>query len=370
MKVFISSLIRGLEPYRDAAAHAIRALDHGAIRAEDFPASPSTPQQACLDGVRQSDLVLLVLSERYGVPQPSGLSATHEEYREARDTKPVLSFLHEGVELDALQQAFAQEVRGWAGGTFGASFRTPEDLAREVTRALHRFELSTARMPAADPMVALERARALIKPPRGGRGRRGALMVAIEPIEPQALLRPAQLEDEALHRELKQAALFGEFALFDASAGTEARLESDWLVLAQDNAAVALDATGRIKISLPAFPRDRTAHVLSAVIEEDVSRDIERALLFAAWLLNRFDPTHRVVDVVPVVGLIETGYAPWRTRREHEHSPGAMAMRGNEADVVVQLSPPQRRRAALQHQPHDLAEDLTVLLRRGMRVSR
>lgn len=366
MKVFISSLIRGLEPYRDAAARAIRALDHDVIRAEDFPASPNTPQQACLDGVRQSDVVLLVISEHYGVSQPSGRSATHEEYLEARDSKPVISLLHEGVELDAQQQTFADEVRGWAGGTFGAGFRTPEDLAREVTRALHRYELNNARVPAADPVVALDRARALLAPPRGGHGPQGALVVGIEPLEPQALLRPSQLEDAVLHRELKQAVLFGDFALFDASAGTTARLDGDWLILAQEEPLVALDSTGRVKIALSAFAGDRTAHALPAIIQEDISRDIERAFRFAAALLDRCDPTHRVADVVPVVGLIETGYAPWKTLREYEQSPGSMTMRGGQDDVIVHLSPPQRRRAALQHQPRELAEDFTVLLRREM----
>lgn len=34
-----------------------------------------------------------MLGEAYGMKQASGLSATHEEYREARDTKPVIAFV-------------------------------------------------------------------------------------------------------------------------------------------------------------------------------------------------------------------------------------------------------------------------------------
>jgi hypothetical protein len=52
MKIFLSSVIRGLEAYRDAAARAARALRHEVKRAEDFAASSATPQQACLAGVR------------------------------------------------------------------------------------------------------------------------------------------------------------------------------------------------------------------------------------------------------------------------------------------------------------------------------
>jgi hypothetical protein len=83
VKVFISSLISGYEPYRTAVMEAVETLGHQVVRAENIPASPGTPQQACLAAVRDSDLVVLLIGERYGYPQLSGLSATHEEYREA-----------------------------------------------------------------------------------------------------------------------------------------------------------------------------------------------------------------------------------------------------------------------------------------------
>lgn len=59
VKVFISSLIGGQEEYRNAAEEAIAVLGHQAIRAEQFPASAATPQQACLAGVREADVVIL-----------------------------------------------------------------------------------------------------------------------------------------------------------------------------------------------------------------------------------------------------------------------------------------------------------------------
>jgi hypothetical protein len=42
MNVFISSLIQGLEPVRDAAASGVSTLGHRAVRAEDFGASPAS----------------------------------------------------------------------------------------------------------------------------------------------------------------------------------------------------------------------------------------------------------------------------------------------------------------------------------------
>jgi Domain of unknown function (DUF4062) len=95
MKVFVSSVIRGFEPFREAAVEAVRVLGHEPVRAEDFGASPDSPQQACLAGVRASDAVVLLLGARYGARQASGRSATHEEYLEARERCPVLVFVQE-----------------------------------------------------------------------------------------------------------------------------------------------------------------------------------------------------------------------------------------------------------------------------------
>jgi len=81
VKVFISSVIAGMEDHRAAAREAAESLGYTVIAAEDFRASPRSPQQACLEGVRDADVVVLVLGERYGTPQRSGLSPTHEEYR-------------------------------------------------------------------------------------------------------------------------------------------------------------------------------------------------------------------------------------------------------------------------------------------------
>src|SRR4051795_9765289 len=98
MKCFISSLISGMQPFRDAAAGGIAVFGHQPTRAEDFGASPDSPQTMCLAGVRDADAVVLLLGARYGDLQSSDLSATQEEYREARERCPVLVFVQKGVE--------------------------------------------------------------------------------------------------------------------------------------------------------------------------------------------------------------------------------------------------------------------------------
>jgi len=142
VKVFISSVIAGMEDHRGAAREAAESLGYTVIAAEDFRASPSSPQQVCLEGVRDADVVVLLLGTRYGTPQRSGLSPTHEEYREARRTKRVLVFVQNGVTPEPNEATFIDEVGTWEGGQYRDPFDTPESLRKAVTGALHRWEVN------------------------------------------------------------------------------------------------------------------------------------------------------------------------------------------------------------------------------------
>ena len=194
MKVFISSIISGMEPFRAGAREAIEQLGHSAVLAEDFGAQPRSPQIACLDGLRQFALTILLIGERYGDKQSSGISATHEEFREARDRRPILAFFQEGVPHDTDQAAFVKEAGDWEKGLFRESFTTPEHLKAQITRRVHQWEVANAAGPIDDSEM-LDRALKLL-PTSDDRNNRGnnfiALAIAGGPR--QALLRPAQLE--------------------------------------------------------------------------------------------------------------------------------------------------------------------------------
>ena len=78
--------------------------------------------------MRDADVVVLLMGERYGAVQPSGLSATHEEYREARDRKPVLVFVEECAAREPAQQVFLEEVQQWETGHLRVPYSSPETL--------------------------------------------------------------------------------------------------------------------------------------------------------------------------------------------------------------------------------------------------
>ena len=146
MKVFVSSVIRKYGKPRDAAKTAIECLDHTAIlMGPTHPASPESPQVACLTQVGESDVVVLLMGRSYGDRQESGKSATHEEWEHARSiNKKVLVFVERVKEREQAQEEFVREVSGWEDGHWRQSFCTPEDLVPKIVKALRRVESSSS----------------------------------------------------------------------------------------------------------------------------------------------------------------------------------------------------------------------------------
>ena len=366
MRVFVSSLMSGdFGLLREAAASAIRTLGHEPARAEDYTVSPSSPQAACLAGVRTADAVVLILGSEYGSCQDSGLSATHEEYREARESsRPVLAFIEEDAEPTGEQAAFIREVQDWERGHYTASFRSGADLQAKVTRGLHQHLLADAAAPLDENELA-ERARALI--PARTDANWPLLVLAIASGPSRQVLRPAELESEELRRYMQSEALTGPFAVLSLSSGTTSSIHKDTITLEQHDTAarVTLSETGSIIVAQAAIQQDSWQSGIPSIIEEQIAERIAHALRFAGRVLDHVDPHQRISHVAIVTAVLGAGFMPWRTREEQARSPHSATIGLQHRDrVEATLSPPTRRRATLAHDAQRLSEDLTVRLRR------
>jgi hypothetical protein len=368
MKVFLSSLIAGFGEMRSAGKAAIETLRHQPVMAEDFSAQANSPQVACLKGLRDSDVVVLVLGEEYGAVQPtSGLSATHEEYREARGKKPVIAFVQEGIAPGEQQAAFIAEVQGWEGGLFRGGFRDASGLQVGITRALHDVELANAVGPT-DPQALITKAVGLLPAERrGSYSESPTLSIAIVGGPLQAILRPVEIESRDLADAIHQGALFGEARFFDRAKGVQTAVEGAALVIAQERgASVQVDEQGSIVIRIPAEPPTtvRWGHGgLPVLIEEDIHAAIGTALAYGSSLLEHIDPTQRLTHVGIAARIDGSENLTWRTRAEHNASPNSvsMGMGYGEERAPISLSRP---RAALRLDRTRLIEDVLVPLRR------
>ena len=363
MKVFISSVISGFEAFREAASGAVIALGYEVVRAEDFSASANSPQQACLAGVRDADLTIALLGPRYGVKQASGLSATHEEFREARARQPVLAFVQADVGYEPDQAAFIEEVRRWETGALTTDFATQDDLRDAVARGLHQHAVSGATRPL-DERELLARAKEVIGESNAFQ-HEPRLVVGLAPGPRQEVLRPGQLEDAAFAQELQQQSLFGPHAPFAVAAGTQTGLRGDWLVLSQESRSIEINAAGDIVIRLDASSRDGSR--FPALIEEAIEEKLVIALGFAAAVLERIDSVQRLSRVAIAAAVVDATYLPWRTRAERDSSSYSVPFGRSHERVVAHLNPGVRARSEIGQRADELAHDLMVLLRRRLR---
>ena len=365
MNIFISSLITGMEAEREAVKRAITALGHRAVMAEDFGATAGSPQIVCLEGVRKADVFVLIVGRRYGSAQPSGISATHEEYREAREKRPVLVFVEDTPDREPLQVAMLKEVQNWEAGLFTAPFKTPAELNAAVTRALHEWILSSAAA-APDATDMLPRLMAAFPSHHPGHSAGNALELAVAGSPRLTVLRPAELEDPSFGAQLLQSALFGSHRIFDMGKGSKIEVTDHILSLTQEGgraagSAVSVSEQGDVFLSLSLAPSDG----LPVVIEEEVRRKLGDALGFAVEVLDRIDPTHRLRHTGLAVHIRSAGFLAWRSTVEHARNPSSVSMGfGQEEKKPVHLSPPHRVRTALTHDRARLVDDLLVLLRR------
>lgn len=142
MKVFISSVRRGLELERDALPGLILALGHTPKRFEDFGAQAMPSREACLHGVDASEAYLLLLGPYYGHVFPdTGQSATHDEWVAAVGKGiPRLVLRKAGVDFEPEQEQFANLVGDYGHGVFYAGFTDVADLQMKVVQALRGLE--------------------------------------------------------------------------------------------------------------------------------------------------------------------------------------------------------------------------------------
>lgn len=370
MKVFISSLISGMEAERGVVKRALSMLRHHPVMAEDFPAQPNSPQIACLTGLRQADLVVLILGARYGTQQASGLSATHEEVREALGRKSLMVFMKANEQVEPLQQALADEIGSWEGGLLRKHYETLEELSEQVIQAVHDYELANAVGPF-NPDALLARALSLCGADSNQRMGGNSLEVALAVGPEQNILRPARMEATALGDEIKQRAMFANPRVLSSEFGARATMQAGNLVLLQErqgqvDARIVLWPTGDIQVRLPIPPALGGSMGSMVLVEEEVKAQLMAALTFANWLLSHIDPTERLTHFVVAARIGGNEGATWRAGGEHHQDArsASFAMRWGEVPGSVTLKPAHHQRAILRVQLHSLVEDLLVLLRR------
>ena len=147
--VFISSVVKGFEEYRQAAKEAIESVGMRPVMVnEDFSSCPDSPEVVCTKGVRESDIFISILGERYGYEVSPGVSASKAEYLEAKSlSKDSFAFAQTDVKMEDKQVSFKKEIEDYHDGIFRDNFSTPGDLKRRIKKVLSNWKDNDAKFP-------------------------------------------------------------------------------------------------------------------------------------------------------------------------------------------------------------------------------
>lgn len=135
-RVFVSSVMATMSKERAAVTAAIEQFGATPIVFERLGGRDDTAQLAYRDGVRGSDVYVGILGERYGIPDSTGYSPTHQEYNEAVHQGLRISVWNTTGDMDGRQRDFLAEVQVFH--TTG-SYSSPDDLATKLTTRLREL---------------------------------------------------------------------------------------------------------------------------------------------------------------------------------------------------------------------------------------
>ena len=339
--VFVSSVIVGFESYRDAAARAIEEFGLRPVRSERQPARDIDPKRALTTLVRESDIFLLILGERYGAPD-GAVSPVEDEYAAAvASGKPILVMVQTGVAYEPAQERFiATTSTGWDSGRYRARFANEDQLEKEIIRALRRYE-QESRGAAVSPGV-IEYARALAAagvqgPGYGGRAGGGARVV-IAPVSVEPVNEPWQLNDSAIGDALADS-MRAEGSV-SSLAGLELATTSEGVRLVEkgrfDTEAVRvfLNTRGALILEAPVGPDDRMWGS-TVILPERLAERISQAAALAKKMWETLGAS-TIQQAVLLVAIPGAGSRSFGAPRGSSASMGGL---GSLGDLVAPADP-------------------------------
>ncbi|MDD4527550.1 MAG: DUF4062 domain-containing protein [Candidatus Margulisbacteria bacterium] len=135
-RVFVSSVMEEFEEYRNAAREVITESGGYPILIEDFPSSPISSRNACLDLVDTCEIFTIIISDRGGWTCPSGLLVIQEEYNKAKVKGIPIIVLIENIDRDNDAQGLVEIVSNYVSGHFRKMYNNISEYKTLLKSAL------------------------------------------------------------------------------------------------------------------------------------------------------------------------------------------------------------------------------------------
>lgn len=367
--------MRGFEEERETVRAVVESLDLTPVMAESFGARSQTPEEACLEGVAQSDCFLGILGQRYGFVTSAGTSVTEQEFNEAqRLGLPILLVFYEG-DKEPQQEDFASRVGGYESGYFMGKYKTIAQLGPVVAKALNNH---LKRSHTAGKGRAAARIKSLLK--AEDRTSDTFLVVVSVPVDSREYVDVTSLGQKSFHDALLQPTFVGEGALFRYDLATETEDGREHIGFIQRER----DREGASRIEVHTDGAILVSTSLREIDEHSRSMfsTFDSVLIDERFTAERIAAACRYIAVAyggpfiqpgPSRSLVQAairnaenklfGLKPTEQVRSFSYP-----MAGVEHDVVVPAEPYVATRAELA-QPDALVTKLTTLLGRAFRAA-
>jgi len=375
--VFISSVAHRYEHVRQAAREAIRKAGGQPIGFEDFPAQDKSSRNACLDGVRNSDLYVGIFGARYGSITPSGRSATEEEFDEATCLgKPRLIFVEEVKECEEKQASFLKRAGDYRQGRFWKKFKTLEDLKEILKETLK--EALTNLMKELPVKELKERLSGEILRPLSNYHNQCWLITASTPNCRARLSDDPSFNKEGLARQVFKLGGEGEIPVFEVELAKSKELKADhWLLQQAEQQSwregqclsivrIYLDAC--ISVAMNVTGREpESGHDLAGslyIYPDAVPKIAFAELSFLSRIYQHFDP-HIRWDRIALMTALHNLESRNFARPKPGQTSHAMSMRHSQGPVLAFDDPRILERSQLERK--DYGDAVLAALERRLR---
>lgn len=368
-RVFVSSVIKGFEAYREAAREGIKAAGGEPVLVnEDFPSMPNSSRNACLDAVASSDIYLVIIGERAGWEAPSGKLVVEEEFEEAQNRDlPVLLFLVDG-DRESEAERLAERLSDYVEGYFRVEVESPAELQKEVEGALERL-IDTP----TDEQPHMHRVRDATSAPYD-LGGQPSLRAVLVPEREEEVVDPMTLESEKFRHRVYRIAHSLSVKLLRYTEAKSHSLTQHALVITQrsssrqrrgkENARLKIGERGRIIVDASVTEPNQRGMGSGMVIDASKIKDAaRRAFAFAETFYDEIDQHGRYQQFLHSAVLTNPGNRKIVDEVDPQQQTFSMSY-GAQNDHIVAFDAPRRISRNTLREPTDEIERILTRIRR------
>lgn len=376
-RVFVSSVIEGFSQYREGARKAITSVGAQPVLVnEDFPSLPTSPRNACLDGVYSADICIAILGKRAGWTAPSGKPVVEEEIEAAAGRKlPVIVFVERGID-DPDAADLVDRLSHYIEGQFRQEFSGTDELERQIVKALQPL------LPV--PVAVMRNFTIFDKAFKDLKGDQSQtdLRLVVVPERQEEIVDPARLESPEFKNLIYEIGHDPSIGLFDYEFSKEATVVADTLRVEQEGSSKARRETKNVRLQISEagevlldvnvtgrYAIDRHTRGFGigslSVDEEDIEALLRVGLHFVGAVFERLDPFKRQQRFYYNAALIGLGYRTL-VRAGAERRGSSMGVMRPDTAMVAYDEPRVILRKDLSESDSEVQRALTVI---GRRVS-